>query len=241
LSKPETIQAAPPIDSVSIGYDSAGSTYISPPPLIVTVNTHDPGNGQRYYRWSTSGYLPRKSWGSPCDPFSDPPCTNPYMCTCAALCEQKNTASQGLKVISNQLSEGKEIIEPVYYSPVYWFGNHYVEIDQFSLTLESYQFWEQYLAQSDRTGSILDPLPSPVIGNIYNAADTNKLALGIFSASDVFRKKLVLVPFFLQQYQLEALAGQYILQGDCHFTYPNSLPDDMPPAGWDSAQVINIR
>lgn len=241
LSKPETIQAVPPIDSLSIGYDSTGSTYIAPPPLIVTVNTRDPGNGQRYYRWSTSGYLPRKSWGEPCDAFADPPCTNPYMCTCYALCEQKNTASQVLKIVSNQLSEGKEIIEPVYYSPVYWFGNHYVQIDQYSMTLASYQFWEQYLAQTDRTGSILDPLPSPVIGNIYNAADTNKLALGIFSASDVYRKKLILVPYFLQQYELESVAGQYILHGDCQFTYPNALPDNTPPDGWDSAEVINIR
>jgi hypothetical protein len=240
LSKPETIQAVAPIDSLSFGYDSAGLTNILPPPLVVTVNTHDPGNGQRYYRWAASGYYPRKSWGFPCDPYSDPPCTNPFMCTCYALCEEANTTASQVNVFSNQLSAGTEIIEPVYYSPVYWFGDHYVEIDQYSLTLESYQFWEQYLAQTNRTGSILDPLPSPVIGNIYNAADSSDLALGIFSASGVYEKKVVVVPYFLQQYELESVAGQYILHGDCQMAYPNALPDETAPAGWDSAQVINI-
>jgi hypothetical protein len=240
LSKPETIQAVPPIDSLSYGYDSTGMTNILPPPLIVTANTHDPGNGPHYYRWSGSGYYPRKSWGAPCNGFTDPPCTNPFMCTCAALCEQLNTAPMEVNLFSNQLSAGKEIIEPVYYSPVYWFGIHYVDIAQYSLTLESYQFWEQYLAQSDRTGSILDPLPSPVVGNIYNAGDSSDLALGIFSASDVFEQKVVVVPFFLQEYELESVAGQYILMGDCHLTYPNSLPDETAPAAWDSAQVIDL-
>jgi Domain of unknown function (DUF4249) len=242
MSKPETIEAVPPIDSLSIGYDSTGLTGILPPPLIVTVNTHDPGNGSHYYMWSGSGYYPRKSWGMPCNVYADPPCTDPYMCTCFALCEEENTAAgQGqVNVFSNQLSEGQEIIRPVYYSPVYWFGDHYVEIDQYSLTLESYQFWEQYLAQTDRTGSILDPLPSPVIGNIYNAADSTELALGIFSASDVYREKVVLVPFFLQEYELQSVAGQNILKGDCQVTYPNALPDNTAPPAWDSAQVIDI-
>jgi len=239
-SKAETIQAVPPIDSLSIGYDSAGLTGVLPPPLTVTVNTHDPGNGPHYYIWAASGYYPRKSYGKPCDPYADPPCTNPYTCTCFAECEQANTTSGQSKVFSNQWSEGEEIIEPVYYSPVYWFGNHYVEIDQYSMSLDSYRFWEQYLAQTDRTGSILDPLPSPVIGNIYNAADSSDLALGIFSASDVFRQRVVLVPHFLQEYQLQSVAGQYILQGDCQLTYPNTLPDNTPPPAWDSARVINI-
>ncbi len=239
LSRPETIQAVSPIDSFSIGYDSAGLTNISPPPLVVTINTHDPGNGPHYYEWSASGYYPRKSVGFQCR-ITDPPCSTPYICTCFALCEQANKAVSEVNVFSNQLSEGKEIIEPVYYSPVYWFGDHYVEIDQYSLTLESYQFWEQYLAQSDRTGSILDPLPSPVIGNIYNASDSSDLALGIFSASDVFKKKVVVVPAFLQEYELESVAGQYILAGDCQMAYPNALPDETAPSAWDRAQVITI-
>jgi hypothetical protein len=51
---------------------------------------------------------------------------------------------------------------------------------------------------------------------------------------------VILVPFFLQQYELESVAGQYILKGDCQMTYPNALPDGTAPPAWDSARVINI-
>ena len=240
LSKPETVVAVAPIDSLSVGYDSAALTGIEPFPLVATLHARDPGNGSHYYRWATSGYIPRKSWGSPCDPYTDPPCNSPFVCTCHALCEELNTLPTQLYVYSNQFSQGQQIILPVYYSPVYWFGNHYMEVDQFSMTLSSYQFWEQYLAQTSRTGSILDPLPSPVIGNIFNAADSSDLALGIFSASDVYKKKLIVVPYFLQEYSLEANAGSFILPGDCQMVYPNALTDNTGPAGWDSAQVLNL-
>ena len=175
-------------------------------------------------------------------PTSDPPCTNPFMCTCFALCEEANTLASQVNVFSNQLSAGKAIIIPVYYSPIYWFGDHYVEIDQYSLSLESYQFWEQYLAQTDRTGSILDPLPSPVIGNMHNAADSSDFALGLFSASDVFEEKVVLVPLFLQtfnlQNELESIGEQYSLHGIASSPIPTRyrmkrrLPDGTQCSGY---------
>ena len=240
LSKPETLPAVAPIDSLTIGYDSAGLTFIQPPPLVATVNSHDPGGGPHYYRWSSFGYIPRKSWGFPCN-ISDPPCNDPFVCTCEAFCEQVNSVVSQVTLYSNQYTEGRQIIKPVYYSPVYWFGKHFMEIDQYSLTLTSYRFWEQYLEQTNRTGSILDPLPSPVTGNIYNAADSNDLALGIFSASGVFQKKLTVVPFFLQEYELESVAGSYILPGDCDLVYRNTLPDLVSPPAWDSAEVLNLH
>jgi hypothetical protein len=242
VSKLETITAIPPIDSLTIIYDSADITGIQPPPLVVSLNTHDPGGTQNFYRWTASGYFPRKSWGAPCNGFVDPPCTNPYMCTCHALCEQDNPDNQ-VTVLSNQFIEGREIILPIYYSPVYWFGEHFIEINQYSLSLDAYQFWEQYLAQTNRTGSILDPLPAPLTGNIYNQADSIDLALGIFSASAVYTKKVVVVLYFspIQYYDLESTVAEYIVMGDCGYVYPGALPDETDPPGWENAQEIGLN
>jgi hypothetical protein len=240
LSKPETIRPVPAIDSITAVYDSNGITGIQPQPIIVSVNSHDPGGAKNFYRWTASGFIPRKSWGFPCVAYVDPPCTNPFMCTCFALCEVANTDNQ-VTVLSNQFIEGREIILPVYYSPVYWFGNHFVEINQYSISLDAYQFWEQYLDQTDRTGSILDPLPAPLIGNIYNPADSSDIALGIFTAFAVNSKKVVIVPFNLKLYLLESLDGQYIEMGDCQSTYTGALPDETDPPGWGSAQVIDLQ
>jgi len=56
----------------------------------------------------------------------------------------------------------------------------------------------------------------------------------------------VINPFFLQQYQLESVAGQFIAPkmpgyGDCHLAYPNSLSDGTDPAGWANAQEIDLQ
>ncbi|HEY4874203.1 MAG TPA: DUF4249 domain-containing protein, partial [Puia sp.] len=240
ISTSEKINPVPPIDSITVSYDSTFITDVRPTQFIISANTRDPASQTNYYRWTASAYIPRKSWGEPCDPYTDPPCTNPYMCVCYAECDQYVENTQ-INVLSDQLTNGNEIIQPVFYSPIYWFGDHYVEVRQYSLNQDSYIFWQQYIQQTTRTGSILDPLPSSLIGNIHNAADSTDNALGYFEASAVNSKKIVIEPFFLQQYYLESVAGQYIPMGDCHLSIPNSLADDMSPVGWENAQVIQLH
>ena len=239
-SKPEKIMPVPPIDSVSVIYDSSYITDIRPTQFVVSINTHDPPRIQNYYRWTASGYIPRKSWGDTCN-FPFPRCTDPFICTCFALCEQFLPNYQ-INVLSDQFIDGHEITQqPVFYSPVYWYGTHYIEIKQYSISREAYLFWEQYLAQTNRTGSILDPLPAPLKGNVFNLADSNNIALGLFSVSAATTQKIIIIPFFLKRYLLESIAGFYDQPGDCQLTYPNTLNDDAVPPGWENAQVIDLR
>ncbi len=239
-SKPEKIVPVPPIDSVSLFYDSTYIAEVRPAQIIVSVNSHDPPDTANYYRWTASAYVTRKSWGEPCG-LGDPPCYNPYVCVCSAFCDQLVVGGQ-INIFSDQFSDGHEIIgQPVFYSPIYWYGYHYVQINQYSLSQEAYQFWEQFLNQTNRTGSILDPLPASLIGNIYNIADSNNIALGLFSASAVYTKKIIIKPDFLQTYLLEVSASFYIQPGNCHKVYPNSLENDAVPEGWEDAEVINMN
>jgi hypothetical protein len=249
VSTPEKINPVPPIDSITVVYDSTYITDIRPTQLIISANIHDPASVQNYYRWTAYGYTPRKSWGNTCgSPPPSPECGDPYSCSCAALCEQYITTNQ-INVLSDKLINGNEIIQPVFYSPIYWFGKHFVEIKQYSLNQDIYLFWQQYLQQTNRTGSILDPLPASLIGNIHNATDSNDIALGYFETSAVVTKRVVIIPFFLQEYWLESVAGQYIpyksledpVIGDCHLLYPNSLNDDTDPTGWENAQEIDLH
>ncbi|HEX4371889.1 MAG TPA: DUF4249 domain-containing protein [Puia sp.] len=249
VSTPEKINPVPPIDSISVVYDSTFITDIRPTQLIVSVNTHDPPGVQNFYRWTAYGYIPRKSWGASCS-YPYPECGDPYSCSCFALCEQYITTNQ-LNVLSDKLVNGNEIMQPVFYSPIYWFGKHFIEVKQYSLNKDMYLFWQQYLQQTNRTGSILDPLPSLLVGNIHNASDSNDVALGYFETSAVVTKRVFIIPLFLQEYYLESVAGQYIADkfaardgptpGDCHFSYPNSLNDDADPTGWDNAQEIDLH
>ncbi|HLY69211.1 MAG TPA: DUF4249 domain-containing protein [Puia sp.] len=239
ISSAEKINPVPAIDSITAVYDSTYITDVRPTQLIVSVNTHDQPGVQNFYRWTAYGYTPRKSWGGPCT-IGSPPCTDPYMCTCFALCEQYLTDNQ-LNILSDQYIDGREIIQPAFYSPVYWFGKHFIEIKQYSMNKDIYLFWQQYLQQTNRTGSILDPLPASLIGNIHNLSDSNNVALGYFETSAVITKKVIIVPFFLQEYLLASIAGSYILMGDCHGVYRNSLADDQDAPGWENAQTIEMH
>lgn len=239
VSVPEKIYPVAPIDSISVRYDSSYITDVRPTEFIISANTKDPLNAVNFYRWTAFGYVPRKSWGGPCF-ISDPPCTNPFMCLCHAECEQLLNNNE-VNVLSDQLINGKEIIQPVFYSPIYWFGNHYIEVKEYSISQDIYEFWQQYLEQTNRTGSILDPLPASLIGNIHNPSDSNEVVLGYFQASAVATKQVIIEPFFLQEYYLESLVGEYTPMGDCHEVFPNSLDDDTAPLGWENAQLIELH
>lgn len=239
VSKPETILPVSPVDSVSIVYDSSTIYDVRPNQFIVSAHSHDPVDSQNYYRWTASGYVARKSWGEPCTPFS-PPCADPYMCKCYALCAQYVEENR-INILSDKLVNGREITQEVFHSPIYWYGKHFLEIKQYSLTRDAYYFWQQYITQTTRTGSILDPLPASLLGNIYNESDSNDIALGLFSASAVFVKKVIIVPYSYQEYWLRSTASEFIKQGDCHLAYPNSLPDLEEPSGWQNADVIEFH
>lgn len=241
VSKPETIYLVAPIDSLTAIYDSTWITDVRPNQYIVSVNSHDPTTGRHYYRWTASGYIARKSWGGSC--IETPPnisCYDPFGCYCWAYCEQYVEQNQ-INIVSDQYIGGNEIIRPSYYIPVYWFGKDYVQVNQYSISEDVYQFWEAYQDQIDRTGSILDPLPSPVTGNVYNPRDSTDFALGIFAASAATSQRLVIVTFNLQQYWLEDIAGEFIQKGDCESVYPGALSDFTDPPGWENAPVLNVH
>ena len=69
--------------------------------------------------------------------------------------------------------------------------------------------------QTSRTGSIFDPLPASLEGNIYNINQPNELALGYFGASAVSYKRIVIVPMYLKEHLLQGIAGIFIEEGDC--------------------------
>jgi hypothetical protein len=238
ISTAEKISPVAPIDIISATYDSSFITDIRPTQFIMSVNTRDPASQQNYYRWTATGYVPRKSYGYTYPPDSSP-CPDPFSCLYRSECEEFLVNNQ-INVLSDRFINGNEIVQPVLYSPIYWFGNHYVEVNQYSLNQDLYVFWQQYLQQTNLTGSILDPLPESLVGNIYNPADSKDFALGYFEASDVSTKKAIIIPYFLQQYYLESVAGEYILKGDCHLTYPGATEDDTAPAGWSTADTIKI-
>lgn len=231
-SIPEKIVPVPKdfmIDSIGVGVPYKLDDLYG---ADISIETTDPADQTNYYRWITAqDYIPRKATGFPCNSSEN----------CEMYCYQSYT-DRTINILSDALINGKQIkYQPTIVSPYYWYGRHYVELKQLSLTKEAYQFWKLFQEQTTRTGSILDPLPSPVNGNIYNVNDPNELALGFFEASDVATLKFVIAPQFMNSYYTLAYAFRYVdpQQRACYEAYPNAMK--YPPADWEDAPEYLIQ
>lgn len=76
-----------------------------------------------------------------------------------------------------------------------WDVRYSMHLSRLSMTESSYKFWDQALAQKERSGSIFDPAPSTIVGNISNINDEEEVVLGNFAAYGVQNARLF-VPGF---------------------------------------------
>src|SRR5258705_2740502 len=191
ISAPEKINPPVPIENYKVNFVS-DLNLVHPAYLQVSVNAKDPASQENYYRWTYYSWTLRQTKGVPCGSF----------CIFAEYCYQKITDKE-VHILSDASINGNEIKDQVTgKSYIYTFGNHFIDIGQLSLTREAYQFWKKYDEQVSRTGSILDPLPASVKGNVYNASDPADIALGYFSASSVVHKRAILIPYSITQFFL---------------------------------------
>jgi hypothetical protein len=223
VSKAEKMPDVPVIDSISARLretDNLTKPYV----FSYSVNTYDPGNERNYYRWTGYGITNRLSKGVPC-------CLG-----CTSICYDRcwvTVPGEGINIYSDDAINGNPIRNrQVLEVPVYALGPQLIEIVQYGITQSNYQFWKLYQQQNARTGSIFDPLPAPVTGNVVNASDPTDAARGYFAVTSITRKRLrqytYSAPFYgaLTTY----IYGLLTPDGDCRRTYgqvPVTEPD-----GW---------
>lgn len=64
----------------------------------------------------------------------------------------------------------------------------YINVKQYSLSDEAYNFWNSIEKQLNTTGEIFDPVEAQIEGNINNIDDPEELVFGFFGASQVTQK-----------------------------------------------------
>jgi hypothetical protein len=239
VSRPETIPAAVPISKLQAVFNDKFN-FLVPTTLDVSVDFSDPAAAENYYKWSFYSYVMRRSSGVPCG----------FGCIMYEYCYQK-IVDTSLRILSDASVNGSELKQvPVGRSYIYWYGDHYLDIKQESLSRAAYQFWKSYQEQITRTGSLLDPLPASIKGNVYNEDNPEEFALGYFSASGITHKRAVLLPFNITDYLLDRTARQFIppQSGNCFLYFSNTLSypppparQYPPPAGWETAERVEVH
>ena len=176
---------SPPIDSV--GYTIASNG------LNIYSNTHDPTNTVNYYRWDyqetwiyhpyyPSGYVSNGDTVLP-RPLS----LQEYYCW------PSDTSSTVILNSSARLSKAVIVGNPItsVASTSQKLEDEYsIQVRQYALTPDAYNFWQNLKNNSESLGSIFDPQPSEIPGNIHSITNPKEPVVGYISAGNVATKRI---------------------------------------------------
>jgi hypothetical protein len=179
------VKLTPAIDSVAPVIESSG--------LQINLNTHDPANNTRYYRWDytetwefhaeySSDYISNGDsvvYRQPSQQiyfcYSNDNSTNILLGSSAKLTQDVITAAPITFIVSTS-----EKVETEYS----------ILVRQYALTSDAYNFWTNLKTNTEDLGSIFDALPSQINGNIHCVTDPNEPVIGYISASTIQSKRI---------------------------------------------------
>jgi len=192
-SEAVVLKETPPIDSVFFEYEERFSIDNQPDikGLQIYLTTHDPSNKTWFYRWNfkeswefRANYKSLHIWE---DEMVKDRLDQIYNCW------KYNESSAVLISTSNNLNE--DIINEF---PIVYISNatdrleskYSILVKQYALSEESFNYWNELEKINENLGTMFDPQPSVIEGNIYNINDENDIVLGYFDASSVREKRL---------------------------------------------------
>lgn len=173
----------PPIDSVSWRIENNG--------VQVNVNAHDPKNSTRYYRWEYD-----ETW----EYFT------PYHSALELKdnriidrqfsvnqCWRSGSSTNIMTTSTTRLSQDVVSQFPLLFIP----GNssklgvkYSILVRQFALSQTGFDYYDQLAKITQNIGSIFDPQPSQITGNLHCTTNPNELALGFFRVGTIETKRI---------------------------------------------------
>ncbi|QEC51616.1 uncharacterized protein DUF4249 [Anseongella ginsenosidimutans] len=180
------VKNTPDIDSVGWELKDGG--------LQVYVNTHDPSNATRYYRWEYE-----EAWEFHA-PYRTMYKYHEEDSTVQFRTEEEMIYTCWDSTFSTTIITGSttRLSEDVVYRQPLVFAAYGAEkmsvlysilVKQYAMTREAFEYWETMKKNTEEIGSIFDPLPSNLRGNIYNAADPSEKVIGYISAGSVRERR----------------------------------------------------
>jgi len=192
-SYPMEMKPVPPIDSLyyeKIVLKEDLDNFFGIDACQIYLDTHDPQNKCRYYRWDYSEtWVLRLLF----------PVEN---MTCWV-----SDSSENINIKNTVAFEDVSI----YRHPIIYISNftdrlkkkYSLEVNQYSLNEIEYSYWEKMQKLTDQTGSLYDVIPSSIPGNIICLEKPDEKVLGFFSVSAVSSKRI-----FIQD-KFKGIVDQY--------------------------------
>jgi hypothetical protein len=221
----DEIKPVPPIDALEYEYTVTETLFINANGAARTQKLEafalyavvsDPQVAENFYRWqvdgifeffSVSDFLPTHCWA---------PVTR---------LESK------LVIADDEFTDGhtfRQYLANVPYDrPTYYL----VKVRQQSLTREAFDFTKRISVQQTSTGTLFDPPPAPIIGNIVCDTNPAETVLGYFGASSVAVRN-ILINRFKESGYVNPSRYTPPKPGDCRTMQTNATnirPEGFPP------------
>lgn len=198
LSEYVPVVKNPPIDSVTYKVRGAGEG------VQIYVNTHDPLDKTHFYRWSYD-----ETWQYNMPLYSvyelvgkDIVYREQSINTCWS------NANPTTIVLGSSIKLSKDIIknQGITFVPSTsgkLESKYSILVKQYALTQEEFEYWNTLAKTTERTGSLFDPQPAEVTGNIKSVSNPSELVFGYFSASNRQEQRLFVNEYLSRGLQCE--------------------------------------
>lgn len=174
------IKNAPPIDSLTWKWEKDG--------INIYVDTHDPANKTTYYRWSNvETYIIHSVFQSDYMLITTPKDTVVPRPLSMEINKCWKTDSSANIVLGSSARLSRDVIShelvasvPNQSEKIY--DRYSILVKQFALSTAEFNYWQQLKKNTEQLGSIFDPQPSEIPGNIHCVSNPFEKVLGFVSA-----------------------------------------------------------
>lgn len=175
------LKSSPPIDSIyyqqDIRYDNTGAATQDGIQILVDSHSAEGGTGYYKYEWAatyqvTVPYAPTSELRT-C--YNADYSTNVLVETTLALTEDRVSGFE-LNYVTTESYRLRSV-----YS---------ILVRQYALDEEGFRYWKELQKSSENLGTLFDPQPYSIIGNVKNVNNQDEMVLGYFDASAVSEKRL---------------------------------------------------
>lgn len=189
LSEYVTASHTPAIDSITYKLDEFQNA------MVFYVNTHDAQNKTQFYRWKFD-----ETWEYVATYYSALEVVNNEV-----VIRKQNinrcwsNRKSGNIMLGSTIRLSSDIIKNLPLNTVPIATNKlYIKysmlVKQYGLSRQAFEYWTDLAKTTQGTGSLFDPLPSQITGNIKNITNPQDLVFGYFSASTEETKRIIITP-----------------------------------------------
>jgi hypothetical protein len=179
------VKTTPPIDSIAWKFGPGG--------VQLYLSAHDDQNKTTYYRWNyTETWLFTSAFYSH---VSFDKATGSYQTRTDDIYHCWTTVNSTLISLGNTAKLTRDVLAdyPLLFIPDNSPKLRYrysILVQQQAQSAEEYQYWEALKKNTESIGSLYDPLPTQLTGNVHALGDATEPVLGFIGAHSVTEKRI---------------------------------------------------